>query len=264
MKVKVLIESSVLVAASTLGVSQELLSTQGEPLKHPFFDQAMGLFGIIRKNLAKRIGVITALIEDESASVLHKAVLKEIEKRVKDRRRSFQILSATLNSCQDRMRELTHQLVREPIDIDSESKWFVKVCDMYNDLIDQANQVNPQDQAYQRASVASTGFRRTAYEIYKKQEEINILQLMRLIYDPPSETDERILAQAILLFNFYKQTIGTDVLFILASTDTHFSPVRVKGGQASTVITDEIEKRFGVVCDWPYQIIERLREHNIY
>lgn len=245
-----LVDSNVLISASTYSVSEEL----GVPLKHPFFDQCTNLIFLFKKHLTKRIGVITTVIEEEAFSALEKAVKQEIKKEGIDRKITFQTLSIINNSCEDRMRRITSYLLREPIDDHEAAHCYMKVCRMYEKLKQMALESNVQVKAYTKAGHVPPGYQKLAYDIYIEQESVKFHQVMRLIYKTPSDIDNTILAQAIYLLKLYKKTESGKVKLCLASTDTHFSPKRLKGGVESRIITDEIFDQFGIICDWPAQI----------
>ena len=245
-----LVDTNVLISASTYTASEEI----GVNLKHPFFDQCTNLIGLFKKHLTKRIGVITTVIEEEAFNVLGKAVRQEIEKEGIDRKITFQTLSIIINSCEDKMRRIISYLLREPIDDHEAAHWYMKVCNMYEKLKEIAFESDPQLEAAWKASHAAIRFKKLAHNIYIKQENIKFLQAMRLLYDEPNDTDKKILAQAIYLLQLYKKTESEKVKLYLASTDTHFSPKRIKGGSESRIITDEIFGQFGIICDWPAQI----------
>jgi hypothetical protein len=70
---------------------------------------------------------------------------------------------------------------------------------------------------------------------------------------PVGERDKKILAEAVYILERYRKR---EAVMFLASTDCHFSPVR--GVRTITTVTDEIEKRFGIVCDWPDKVLEKI------
>jgi transcription-repair coupling factor (superfamily II helicase) len=97
-------------------------------------------------------------------------------------------------------------------------------------------------------------------EAYKKQvqEEFpssssavqKILQ-EKVYIKPPSIDDAKIIAEACCL-----QKIYGDVL--LASTDTHLSPIRLDSGIVEPFISDSIEEEFQIICNWPTAIVKML------
>ena len=251
MKFKVLFDTSVLIAASIYKVSEDLSIS----LKHPFFDQSMNLIGFVKKHINKRIGIVTVTIEEQAYHVLEQAVKTEV-KKITDRTIDFEILSVILNSCEDRLRNILSYLLREPVDPEEVSRNFNKVTEMYEELTKKAKNL-PKPAALLTEAV-SPKFRKLAFKIYKTQDEIINSQLTNLLRDPPDNTDKTILAEAIYLFKLYKQTEGKKLTFFIASTDHHFSPVRKKGLE-SRGVTDAIRDKFGIICDWPYQITQILQ-----
>lgn len=252
MRFKVLFDTSVLIAASTYAISEELSVS----LKHPFFDQSMRLIGFVKRHLAERIGIVTTKIEEQACYVLEQAVRGELEKRITRRAVDFEIFSVILNSCENRLRNILSYLLREPIDPLEVSKNFVKVTEMYESLIERAQ--NLPKPATLLTEMVPKGYKRLAFDIYRTQDEILNSQLTNLLRKPPDTVDKTILAQAMYLFELYKQTEGKDVTFFIVSTDHHFSPVR-KRGLVSRGVTDTIEDLFGIICDWPDQIEQILK-----
>ena len=233
-------------------ISKELSLT----IKHPFFDQSMRLIGFIRKHLTKRIGIVTTTVEEQAYHVLENAVRQELQKKTSKRAVDFEMFSIILNYCENRLREILSYMVREPVDHLEVSKNFVKVTEMYDNLTEKALSL-PKPAALLTETVPK-GFKRLAFDIYKKQDEIINSQLTNLLRKPADSIDKKILAEAIYLFNVYKQMEGKNIAFYITSTDHHFSPVRKKGLE-SRGITDTIYELFGIICDWPEQIEQILR-----
>jgi len=261
LKVKVLFDSCVIVAGSVFMSGKDDL---GIELKHHFYEEAMRLFSLIKKNLSKRIGVVTATIENEALRVLNEAVRGEIRTKYRelDRKTLFEYSSIALNACDSRMRKLLSLLQREPVESDKVAVWFTQVAKMYKELKDMAQErKNLKETASMKAQAVPKKVRKYEnwYRIYLRDERRRHAQLLNLLKKDVEAEDQIILAEACYLFNLYKQIEGKDVSFFIASTDHHFSPVRRKGWAfESRQVTDEIEKRFGIICDWPDRIYERV------
>ncbi len=260
LRYKVLLDSCVIIAASVLVVSEELSLS----IKHRFFDESNRLIGIIKRNLIKRIGIITATVENESFSVLEKSIKDELSEKITSRIRMFQTLSIVFNICESRMRGIIANLVREPVDPAEKMKLFREISDMYQNLREYAfEKVSPNQVADLRAKAVPKRFRKLAYGIYREQAVVGEDQLMRLVYNPPDDIDKEILADATYLLSIYKRTEDKDTHMFLASTDHHFSPVRKRSGMKSRIITDNIKNRFGISCEWPDEvasILEKAKE----
>jgi hypothetical protein len=216
----------------------------------------MRLIGFVKKHLAKRIGIVTATIEEQAYSVLEQAVIEELKEKISERVADFEIFSVIRNSCENRLRVILSYLMREPVDPLEVSKNFIKVTEMYENLTERAR--NLPKPAALLTEMAPKGLKRLAFDIYKTQDEISNSQLMNLLRKPVGTIDKTILAQAIYLFEVYKQTEGKNIAFFIVSTDHHFSPVRKKGLE-SRGVTDAIKNIFGITCDWPHQIEQILR-----
>lgn len=256
MRHRVLVDTCVLVAASTYSVSEEI----GVPIKHQFYDECAGLMAIFERELSKRIGVITVTVENEAFSVLGQVVRGELEKKVADRRRLFEALSFCLNACEDRMARLSAMLLREPVLETECQKHFVTVSRMYADMEDLARETLPPEQVAEALTMAAPRkFRRVVSQIYRDQEWAAREQLARLITKPVEESDKKILAEAMYLQSVYRETERGGMELLLASTDHHFSPVRWLGLE-SRPVTDEIKARCGITCDWPGRIAEYIKK----
>lgn len=233
----------------------------GIELKHHFYEQAIRLFSLIRKNLAKRIGVVTATIENETLRVLNDVIRGEIREKYGELNTEtlFKYFSIALDACDSRMRNLLATLQREPVESDKVSIWFMQVVTMYDALAKKAEGF--EKTAALKASLVPKRIRRMAdwFEIYRTDDVRQNAQLYNLTVKEVETEDKIILAEACYLFNLYKQTEEERVSVYVASTDHHFSPVRRKTWAfESRQVTDEIEKRFGIICDWPDRIYKTL------
>ena len=233
----------------------------GIELKHHFYEQAMQLFSLIRKNLAKRIGVVTSTIEKEALRVLNEVVRGEIRTKYGklDTETLFRYSSIALNACDMRMRSLLAFLQREPVESDKVAIWFTQVVNMYTELLELAK--SHEKTASLKAQLVPKKIRRMAdwFEIYRTDDQRRHAQLFNLLTKKVETDDQIILAEACYLLNLYRQIEGKNVFLFIASTDHHFSPVRRKDWAfESRQVTDEIEKRFGITCDWPDHIFGRV------
>lgn len=258
MKNKILFDSSVIVAASVLMSATE---DAGIELKHIFYEDAIQLFSLIKKNLSKRIGVVTATIESEALGVLSEVIRGEIRKKYEDADREtlFKYNSIALNACDTRMRNQLASLQREPVDPYVVTIWFTQVIKMYEDLEEAANKL--EKVAYMKYQAVPTRIKRMAdwFEIYRTDDKRANAQLYNLLMKKAEPEDQKILAEACYLLNLYKATEGKEVSLYVASTDHHFSPARMQGWAVeSRQVTDEIAKRFGVICDWPKNVYEAV------
>lgn len=233
----------------------------GIKLKHHFYEQAIQLFSFIRKNLAKRIGVVTPTIENEALRVLNEVVRGEIRAKYGelDTETLFRYHSIALNACDTRMRKLLALLRREPVESDKVAVWFTQAVRMYEELEETAKSL-PKVAWLKRQTVPKT-IRKMAdwFKIYRTDDVRQHAQLYNLLVKEVETEDQIILAEASYLFNLYKQTEEERVSLFITSTDHHFAPVRRKTWAfESRQVTDEIEKRFGIICDWPDRIFETI------
>jgi len=255
LKYKVLLDTNVLVAASTFNVSQDWKMR----VKHPFYEQSRKLVEFLKRNLEKRIGIVTKTIENQAPGALEKAVTIELQKKKIDRAVDFEIFSAIQNACEKRLSDILACLLREPVNEEAVHQNYVVVDKMYEELAAQAVKMYIAKPAKKWVEAAARRFRRIARPIYMTQQRKLDWQLFNLIHKPVESSDKRILAEAVYLSMLFNRTETEDVAFYIASTDRHFSPARWAGGIKSTQVTDRIKEKFGIVCDWPHQIEETLR-----
>lgn len=247
MKIKALLDSNVLLAASVFVASIEDFD---EPLKHDFYDHSMNLIGLLKKNMGKRIGIITKTIEDETHSVLNKVLIKTLRqfKPHMDMNAILRLGSYILGKCEDRLESYIEILTREPILPEIRGEWLRKVENLYNALDTLADLTN--------ARIAYT-FKKSVYEAMLKKEHLTHKQLFRLKKKGADPTDQAILAEAAYIFDFYSQT--GDVKVYLASYNHAFSPI-IGRNNGSRQVTDTIYQKFNIICHWPLNVARMIRK----
>lgn len=253
-KVKILFDTCVLIAASTFYVSEDI---EVPPLVHPFYEQSKDLVEYIKENLEKRIGIVTARIEGQCPGALHSAIEEVLMgMKTQDRRKYFPHFSTILDFCENRLKkDILPYLVREPVDEDAVKSNYQFVDKIYEELAGEAIRRGYMERRYERwTEAAARRFKRLARDIYKEREIKEDFQLFHLIKKPVETSDKFILSEAVYLFQLHYRMEEEMVAFYLASTDHHFSPKRWIGGIESREVTNRIEQKFGIVCDWPQQI----------
>lgn len=250
---KVFVETTVLVSASVYATSKDL----NVGLEHDFYKISVPLFRFFRENIGERIGITTLTVEDEARTALTKAVMgaltEKVGKEPSKRVELFQASAPFLNISFDNMNKNLAILLREPVLDEERDKILPEVSRMYHELESRDLIGDVKERAKWMSKYVPEWFRKTAEKIYRDQlfvESRKQIPLKRLQKKPVSETDKKILSEAVCIFKRYKKH-GT-VMF-LASTDHHFSPVR-----GIRTLTDEIEKRFGIICDWPDKVLEKI------
>jgi hypothetical protein len=256
-RAKVLVETTILLAASVFATRQDL--QYDKPLKHHFFDRSMALVGLLRKHETKKIGLTTDTVTKETWTRLEKAIIDELGKDV-----SRRVKSVALDLCGDRLDGFLMIIRPEPIGNPQRvSQKFDEVVCMYKELTDRAYVVDfttaraAAEQGIDR--IVSPLFRRVGIEIHARQLLRDRSQLRRL-RDPtkrPSSVDKTILAEAAYLHEKFNSQEPTTMF--LASTDKMFSPDLRDGDLISDYITREIQQRFQVRCDWPERIAYELK-----
>lgn len=250
---KILVETSVVLAAS-IRVS---FPEEGE-IRDEFYYPAIELFALIRKNLPYRLGITTQTIELEAYKTLSEAIANRIERDVPDKSKHYEYNSIAWNKCEESMRKLVNTLLREPCDEEALMELNNEVYHMYKGLEARAmTEGQLIDQAHRDIMASSSKMRKTIFDAHCMLLRQENVQLLRLKRHHASPTDIKILAQAIYIKRRYA-TSGTNEHVLLASTDSNnFVPAHSIYGLSRTV-TDEIERRYGIVCDWPFEIQKRF------
>jgi len=250
---KVYLDTCVLVSASVHGSYKDL----DIELEHQFYAKTVPLFEIIRKNVDKRVGIITFTIETQAIAVIANAVASELEEKAENitdpdlRAKLFESHTVFFDQCLAHLQENLSILQREPISQTEKDRWYPEVSTMYNNLqhIAERLDVNQLINANVTRRYRNT-IRHEILEQYQKRYK----QLLKLKSEPVEESDKIILCEAISLLHIYQQTISPHIRMYLASTDYHFSPSNSEGE-----ITKQIKRRFQIICDWPDQIAKCLK-----
>lgn len=269
MQNKVIVDTNVLVSASI----QFSVKESKMEVKHRFYDQSWQLFELFRNNLAKRIGIITRTVEVESFGVLLKAlgdIIKEEIADINERRKIFETLRTIADLCENKMRRLVGYLFTEQVEEKevNEKLHFIKdMCLVISQL--QKRYHDPDSREIEAWKLHTRvpnptnwpkHLRKEVLDIYKEKVVVEKIQLDRF-GKGPGEMDMRILAESAYLCEYYKSNFEDGVRVYLASCDTKFfSPYR-KENIESRIVTDEIQQRFNVICDWPYQIAKEVRNN---
>jgi len=247
------LDTCVLVSASVYGSYKDL----GIELEHQFYVKTVPLFEIIGKYVDKRIGIITSTIETQAIAVIAKAVASELEERAEEihdpelRAKLFESHAVFFDQCLVHLQENLLVLQREPVLQSEKDRHYPQVALMYNGLQNIAKRLDINQlidanvtRRYREA------IRHEISEQYKKRYR----QLLKLKNEPVEESDKGILCEAICLRDNYLKTMDPKIRMYLASTDYHFSPSNSEGE-----ITEQINKRFQIVCDWPDKIARYLK-----
>ena len=250
-RVKVILETSVLIASSTFFISKELKSSK--IIKDEHFYRAMELVAELRKRVKQRIGVYTRTIARETRGALRDAVKRHIERVGAN----LENIKVVLDYCGDRLERTLEILSLEPVDQERRSHFLSEVYEMYSRLLERSAVVTEQSTrslAEQKTAItASPKFYGVQSEIQTKQVRQEYRQLYFLRNNPVRPRDKEILAEAAALYESYAAEAPTELY--MASTDcSHFSPATSYAGILSDQITKQIEESFHVKCDWPQSI----------
>lgn len=242
---KVFLDTSVLVSASVYGSYLDL----DIELEHEFYTKTVPLFDIIKKHVDKRIGIITFTVETQAIAVIASAVMSALEEKAEktidpeSRAKLFESHTIFFDQCFAHLQENLSILQREPVQQSDIARYYSDVTVMYNELQNTAKKLDINQII--NANVTSR-YRGTIRHELEEQYKKRYKQLHKLQNESVEESDKTILCEAICLLDNYRKTINPDIRMYLSSTDYHFSPCDSMGE-----ITEQIEKKFHIVCDWP-------------
>lgn len=257
MKSRILVDSCVLLAASVFVSSKDI--DEEEPLKHHFYEECKDLFTFMQKNMAKRIGIITATIENEAFGVLDKVIEGELRRRGFSRSENFEVFSRVFNICDIKMRQLIGMLQREPVDAVDVAIKFTMVRKLYDEMEKKAASLPKVAEAKKQAVPKGLKGALNWGKLYVNQDRFIHSQILNLLKNPVDSDDLMILAEAIHLKMIYISTEGKGGNLFIASKDRHFVPVRKKRSiYEGREITDEIYNRFGIICEHPQKVKEQF------
>lgn len=253
MRSRILLDTCVLVAASTFYASDDLEIR----LEHPFYQQSISLISLIRKNLSSRMGITTKTIEQQSIPTFQRVIDEELAKAGINRKKDFPTYSFIKNYCSEKLKNIISCLVREPIEEEAIRSNYGYVDRLYAEKAEEGVKLTFVEPRFEKwTDAAARKFKGLARGIYKQQQKKEDYQLTNLIKNPVEPHDKRILSEAIYLSMLYNRLESEEVIFFIASTDNHFSPKRWGGGVTSRQITDAILKKFNIICDWSQQVEE--------
>ena len=258
---KVIPDTNVIVAAS-------IIKNMGELgiIKHDFYDQSIQLFSLFSYPKCAD-GYAMPQIKAECFGVLSRAVKDVyVPKRLSDdaaKEKFYDDAVGIISSSEHKMRELLSRLKKIKLDCNHVQKDLKDVKKMSSHLRQLYEQKYRKRQSRRNESKIRAKLILTEPKWKKEQKEEVVQthgrqiareakQLERFVRKD-NGSDERILAQAIT----FKNGLSESAPFILlASSDTgFFSPYYSHYGRSDTV-TEEIHRRFGIVCDHPRNIFK--------
>ena len=259
---KIFLDTNVIIAGSIQVKSEEL----GQPITHIHFQESIHLLTLLRKNLSKKIGITSQTVENETFNNLIKAVKNEFDKHINHQTTNLQAIfnefAQISNVCLRKARQLLSSLIIETLNDSEVQANLVKVEDMAQHLQrlsgSYATPLNRKIRAKRQKDASSNAswsaeIHRAVYKAYRDQIERDAVQICEFVANEPNHNsqDKLILAEAITI----KNQLDKETIFFIASNDTRFfSPIRIRGGNKSELVTSEIHNRFGITCDIPQEI----------
>lgn len=255
---KVFLDTCVVVSASVYGSYQDL----GIEVEHRFYTKTVPLFAIIKKYVAERIGIITSTIENQSIAAIAKAITDALEEKAEEildsesRAKLFESHTVFFDQCLAHLQENLSILQREPVSQTEKDRYYPDVTIMYNNLRNTAKNLDIKQLI--NANVTARYRQTIRYEVYEQYKK-RYKQLLKLKNEPVEESDKMILCEAICLLDYYRKTVNPNMKLYLASTDYHFSPSNSEGE-----VTEQIRKKFKIICHWPDEIARSLKSDGFF
>ncbi len=264
---KVFLDTNIIVSASIQVNSQKF----GKPVIHPFFQESMHLLSTIRKKPNKQFGISSKTVEGETYRVIIKAVKHEVDKQIIQQSNIsietlFDEFSRISNVCLNKTRQLLSFISIEPVDSSEVQKNLGLVEEMAKSLKityegKYINRINKEIAAKRRRDTTmkfqwKTELRREVYRMFREEIEREAIQICGFMSNEPhkNKNDKQILAEAITI----KNTLDNSQFYIASNDKKFFSPITLKGGFKSDLVTKEIYNRFGIICDTPKEIRTKI------
>lgn len=268
---KVMIETSVLVAGSVFWEYDDKERERKFPFKHRKFFPCDRLFRFLKSNVEHEIGIITKTVEDEAKNVLDRAVINTLkgyfEISVPNFVERFGMMTfqdiVTTESL-DRLDRIVEECsIRPPIDIAEREKIKKdKLQPFFESIVPTTFRFK---QPHMPSFIRGESERMELGELM-----LESLPIHGTVYKGmPEDRDLMIMAEATFLARKYKE----EKIFV-TSLDNHFkpnpvqiysytSPTRRFSGEVDSTVRDELEKNFGFRGDYPTEIYKELeREYG--
>lgn len=229
-------------------------------VKHVFYDESIQMFSLFEKSAH---GYAVPRVRLECHSILLRAVKDACVRslgagRTKDKA-FYRDVFRIANLSDVRMRKLIARLETPSLDSGKVMLRLAEVRQMSRDLRgrytrEYSNREWREREAKARAGSVMTdpdwrsGHKREAYRMYMEQIVCESRQLARFVGGYPNSSDQRILAEVAVLRDMLAAD-GTPVM--IASLDMGFFSPHYSRGCRSDTVTEEIRRRFGIVCARP-------------
>lgn len=252
---KVLIDTCVLIAAS---VNHSCVNMKGV-ITEKFYAISKPLFEHFQKNPEKRQGVVIQDTLDKARFKISDIVYRHITKIERDGNLKIRMdeHSLALSKIQD---SLNAHIGFLGIIRYNDEKFLIirnRVKKFYDSVIKIIDRNDPRDRIRQRISGCHGIFRHYERQWAREDESPNFAIKNKLkrkfIEERPDQEDINILSHAAYL----KAELPEGNIVYIASTDHHFCSINIDGS-LSTLIPDEIEKRFHIKCEWPNRVLPEL------
>lgn len=259
---KVLIDANILVSASVFYLSKEL----GFQIKHPFYDPCKSLINYFGKNIDKKIGFYTKLVDTVSNRVLRDSILSTIKEtcpnHLKSEEKSLEICSIIYSEVLRKFEENKDCLLKETVNEKEVQKQLGPILIFFRvNLKREIEKQNPKPvfeglKRFKGKSYMARIIKETRFEEAKKMSRHYGILKKKFIDSAPGMEDMELLAQAIYFYNlFFKNSIK----FYLASTDHHFVEIELYN-EINDLVPKLIKQKFGVECLKPNKILNELKE----
>ncbi|MCY4491849.1 MAG: hypothetical protein OXC46_10405 [Thaumarchaeota archaeon] len=274
MRLKILLDSTIIIAASIYNTREKTGLVENR-------SGATDLINELIKHVNEKIGITTQTLYAESMNGLKKGIKNAMPKTLSAYDET-NTLERSINVCEDEVYRLSMYLFQytseylkgkelqdAKVEIEKLSKYIkVRHETMYKDDDSQRKEAERRTKIEIKQQ-QNKGSWKVIFEKYREQVRIESKQVKKFMSKEPNAKkldgkksndgnsgDKRILTEsAAIKYKLEKNKEPID--FYIASYDTGFFSPQLVNGKKSDVVTKEIKKRFGIICDHPGEIIRQ-------
>ena len=242
---------------------------------------ATDLINELKKHVNEKIGITTQTLYAESMNGLKKGIKAAMPKTLSDYDRT-KTMRPAINVCEREIKRLSkylYQYISEDLkgkelqdakeEIEKLSK-YIKV--RHETVYKDDNSQRKEAERRAKIEIKQQQNKQLWYVLFKKyleQIRIESKQVKKFMSKEPNTKkldgkkskdensgDKRILAESAAIKRKHEEN-KEPIDFYIASYDTGFFSPQLVNGKKSDVVTKEIKKRFGIICEHPGEIIRR-------
>ncbi|MCY4491844.1 MAG: hypothetical protein OXC46_10380 [Thaumarchaeota archaeon] len=274
MRLKILLDSTIMIAASIYNTRDKTGLVENR-------SDATDLINELKKHVNEKIGITTQTLYAESMNAVEKGINDAMPKTLSNFDR-VKTLRQSINVCEDEVYRLSKYLYqytseylkgKELQDAKDEIEKLSKYIKVRHETV-YKDENSQRKEAERRANleIKQQQNKQLWYVLFKKyleQIRIESKQVKKFVSKEPNAKkfdskkskdgnsgDKRILAESAAIKHKHEKN-KEPIDFYIASYDTGFFSAQIVNGKKSDVVTKEIKKRFGIVCEHPREIIRQ-------